>query len=85
MGAEGYRDAQFERKPGGHILVDGVEVAQTLQCCHCGGHWVSRRGSGIIRGFCVRCMKPTCGGIRCDPCIPFEKRLEMMEKGLIKL
>ena len=31
------------------------------------------------RGFCFRCMGPTCGKRGCVPCVPFEKRLEEVE------
>jgi len=64
----------------GAILVDGVQVSTTHQCCHCGGHFISVKGSGIRRGFCLKCMRVTCGAPECDPCVPFEKKLEMIEK-----
>ncbi len=64
----------------GAILVDGVQVATTHQCCHCGGHFTSVKGSGTRRGFCLKCMRVTCGAPECDPCVPFEKKLEMMER-----
>lgn len=76
-----YKDAQFERKPSGHILIDNVEVAVTKQCCHCGGHFISQKGSGKIRGFCTCCMAVTCGKPGCDPCLPLEKKMEEYEKG----
>lgn len=76
-----YDNAVFERKPSGHILVDNVEVASTKQCCHCGKHFVSIKGSGKIRGFCMCCHKITCGNVECDPCIPFEQKLEEYESG----
>ena len=31
------------------------------------------------RGFCFRCMGPTCGHAACARCIPFEARMEAME------
>lgn len=70
---------QFEPRAHGAVIVDGSEVASTLQCCHCGGHFVSIRGSGKRRGFCLRCMAVTCGQAQCDVCLPFERQLEMME------
>ena len=73
-------DPQFERKPHGACIVEGREVAHTLQCCHCGKHFISIRGSGKVRGFCLRCKQVTCGDPKCDPCIPFEKKLEIKEK-----
>lgn len=72
-------------KARGYLLVDGKEVAATLQCCHCNAHWIHQKGSGITRGFCVSCMKATCGAGRCDVCIPFEKRLDLYEKGLLSV
>lgn len=80
-------DAKFERQPSGHILVvdpdsnQQVEVAVTLQCCHCGGHFVSVRGSGVTRGFCLRCRTVTCGAQKCDQCYPFEQQLADVEAG----
>lgn len=81
----GYEDAASVRKAAGAILLDGQHVADTLQCCHGGEHWVVRRGSGIRRGFCMSCQKPTCGKPACDPCIPFEKKLDLVEKGKMVL
>ena len=54
--------------------------AGTAQCCHCGGHWVVRPGSGKIRGWCMRCNGPVCGPA-CAKCVPTEQLLENMEKG----
>lgn len=69
-------DPEFVRKPSGHMLVDGQEVAVTRQCCHCGRHFVSIRGSGHIRGFCRNCMKVTCGLPKCDHCRPYRARFD---------
>lgn len=66
-----YSDAQHERKPHGIVIVDGKEVAVTLQCPHCAAHFVSRKGSGHRRTFCLKCMAVTCGNPVCDPCRPF--------------
>lgn len=57
-----------------------ILVTKTLQCVHCGGHWIPRPGSGIIRGFCTRCNGPICGP-GCATCVPTEQLLENMEKG----
>lgn len=84
-GIEGYDNAQYERKPGGTIIIDGQEVANTLQCCHCGKHWISRRGSGITRGFCLKCEHVTCGATACNDCIPYLKKLDLAEKGKLIL
>ena len=54
----------------------------TFTCCHCCGVWVERKGSGIRRGFCLRCCARTCGAPACDACIPVERQLECMETGV---
>lgn len=72
-------DEKFERQAHGTFMVDGREVAHTLQCPHCGGHFVNRRGSGARRTFCLRSMAVTCGNPACDPCTPVEIKLEAME------
>ncbi len=64
-----YSDAQHEAKPHGIIFSNGIEVASTMQCCHCGAHYISRKGSGIRRGFCLRHMQVTCGKPECVECI----------------
>ena len=53
----------------------------TLQCCHCGGHWLPIPGSGKVRGFCQRCNGFVCGP-GCAECVPMEQYLENMEKGV---
>lgn len=63
----------------GALIVDGAQIASTQMCCHCGGHFQMVKGSGKRRGFCMKCMKITCGAPECDPCIPLEARLEIME------
>lgn len=30
------------------------------------------------------CTRITCGKKMCDPCVPFEKKIDLMEKGLLK-
>lgn len=67
-------------KADGAIIIDGRQVADTHQCCHCDQHFVSVKGSGIRRGFCMNCMHVTCGAPECHPCIPFLKKLEQMEQ-----
>ena len=58
-----YSDAQHERKPHGLIFLNGKEVASTLQCPHCGGHFTSQKGK--LRNKCLKhdakvCDKPAC-------------------------
>jgi len=73
------RVVKFEPRAHGALIVDGREVGNTLQCCHCGGHFVSVKGSGQRRGFCLRCMGPTCGAAACDACKPLEVQLLALE------
>lgn len=63
--------------------LDGGPVVEqpTMQCCHCGGHWVYRPGSGNIRGFCTRCNGPVCGPACAGKCRPVEQLLENIEAG----
>lgn len=76
---DNYNLAESVRNPAGAIFVDGQQVADTLQCVHCGGHWVPQKGSGKVRGFCRRCMGPVCGP-QCAVCTPLEKWLDHVEK-----
>lgn len=62
-------------KPSGGIIVDGVHVADTIQCAHCGKHWIPVKGSGKIRGFCTKCNAKHCGEPVCWECKPYKKRL----------
>ena len=63
----------------GGILIDGKQVGSTLQCPHCGCHFVSIPGSGKRRTWCTHCGAVTCGSKKCDPCIPLEAKLDFVE------
>ncbi len=53
---------------------------ETLQCVHCQKHWVVQPGSGIRRGWCFRCMGPSCGKQNCETkCVPAERMIEEIE------
>lgn len=64
--------------------VDAVEIiteagenpveTDLKKCCHCGGFWRKRPGSGIQRGFCFKCMDDFCGP-GCMECKPHEQQL----------
>jgi len=70
---------RVERIAGG-VLLDGQQVAETLQCCHCGMHWMRKPGWGTIRGYCLKCNAVLCGKQECmETCRPFEKWLEEVE------
>ncbi len=72
-------------KRKGHIVITGgssLVEQDTLCCVHCRHHWIIKPGSGRIRGFCMKCMGPTCGSKQCDVCVPYMKKIEMLEKGI---
>jgi hypothetical protein len=79
MSDKPYADAVSVRRPAGFIVLGSEVVADTLQCVHCGAHWISQAGSGIVRGFCRNCMGPVCGP-KCAVCVPFERKLDLMER-----
>lgn len=63
----------------------GTIERETRMCCHCGKHWLYdpiRSGLGLKkdRGFCMKCSALTCGKRDCDPCYPYEERIDDMEK-----
>lgn len=65
------------------VEADRVREFRTLQCCHCGRHWLVIPGSGRTRGFCMRCGDVTCGP-DCPvgmSCVPQEQMLENLEQG----
>lgn len=75
-----FGDVKHEMKAHGAWIVDGIEVAATLQCPHCDTHFVSMRGTGLRRYWCGSCGALTCGAIPCDTCRPFMKVLEDLAK-----
>lgn len=60
----------------------------TLQCAHCGGHFVlvrpNRTSFGTVPGTCWSCgAKPICGQPACiASCTPNEVLLESIEQGV---
>ena len=63
----------------------GTIERETRTCCHCGKHWIydpikSGLGQKHERGFCMKCNGLTCGRKECDPCYPYEERIDDMEK-----
>lgn len=78
-----YSNAKHEPHPHGIVLVNGQEVAHTLQCPHCGGHFISRKGSGHRRTFCMKCMAVTCGKHACDACQPFAAETGWSQNGVL--
>lgn len=66
----------------GVIFVDGVEVAQTCQCPHCGGHFIPVRGN--VRVFCRECMASLCDNPACLEHLHWERKLEIAEQAAAK-
>lgn len=67
-------------KASGYIFLDGREVCETKTCCHCGHIWQWVKGSGRLRGYCKGCDGITCGNAACDPCIPWQQKMDDAEK-----
>ena len=74
---------EYPLKPNGYFEIlnaDGSKTeGETMQCCHCGKHWIVRPRSKRKRGWCLKCSKSTCGGPRCDECLPIERGIEIIE------
>ena len=67
----------------GYLLIednDGISEHDLLRCVHCQYQWRVEKGSGKTRGWCLRCSGPTCGAGACYPCVPFERKLEALER-----
>lgn len=62
----------------------GTVQSDTVCCVHCRHHWVVKPGSNKKRGFCMKCMGPTCGNKQCDNCVPYMKMIENIEKTHIR-
>ena len=61
------------RRPAGYVTIVGdgpVIERDTLQCVHCGFHWMVIPGSGRRRGWCMKCNGPSCGAEECMACRP---------------
>lgn len=75
-----YPHAKAVRRPSGHLLLDGQQVADTVQCCHCGRHWVMLRGvEATLPHYCSRCDALVCDRPACRVCVPAERQLEIRE------
>lgn len=76
-----YQTARLPRVEHGAILANGVQIASTQRCVHCGAHFMVETGSGKVRGWCrFKCNGPTCGRPECYECKPFERWLEEVER-----
>ncbi len=69
----------------GEVSYIDRETGKTLfegylrQCMHCQHTWTYKPGSGVLRGFCVKCNGHTCGRFECQTCYHKEKQIEDME------
>ena len=76
---------EVSRRPAGFILVTDIDTGKRIfegevrQCIHCQYTWRHVPGSGVRRGWCMRCNGFTCGRARCDTCYHKEKQIEDME------
>ena len=56
-----------------HSDPEGPSIeGDTIQCAHCGKHWIFSPGSGRERGWCTKCYSFTCGEKKCDICTPYK-------------
>lgn len=76
-----YIDAVAVRRPSGHVLMDDVVIADTVQCVHCNAHFVVVKGSRRKRPWCANCGGWECGKAECYNCVAFEKKLDEYERG----
>jgi tetratricopeptide (TPR) repeat protein len=76
-----FEDAKYEMmgKSHGTWIVDGVEVASTLQCPHCGKHMPSTHDPGK-RWFCFHCGDLVCEDADCRVCDPYLAKLDRTAK-----
>ena len=65
----------------GSLESDKIVEQKTIQCRHCGRHWVPSPGSGKVRGYCARCNGPVCGPRCGGKCVPVEAWLDNVEAG----
>ena len=70
------------RRPSGLIIVDGAEVGDTRKCPHCGLPFRHTRETAKKARFCTNCGQTTCGLPGCHECLPEERKVEMIERGV---
>lgn len=60
---------------------DGILEADTFTCCHCNRvvHVKPRSNPDDFGSMCRNCMKMVCKVCADRGCVPFEKKLEIME------
>jgi len=55
--------------------------ADYVQCVHCQHPFLYTRGSGNVRGWCIRCNGMFCGP-ECETCVPAEQLMKNLEAGM---
>ena len=63
-------------------IPSGVYEADTFSCCHCNRvvHVPVKAPMDNVGSMCRNCMKMVCPTCAEGPCVPFEKKLEAVEK-----
>jgi hypothetical protein len=63
-------------------ITAGTFEADTFTCCHCNRvmHVKPRAPMDEFGSMCRNCMKMVCPKCADGPCVPFEKKLEAMER-----
>ena len=83
-----HTDRRADRQTGQITVLDAdhntIFEGTMRHCVHCEMVWTYRPGSGINRGFCLKCEGHTCGKDVCFICYPAEQRLEDMERAILE-
>lgn len=78
----------IKKSKGAILNQNGVVIAETLICPHCGSPFVKSfnkekfklvNPGGHVRSICIACGGETCGRKACNVHTPFEKKIEIME------
>ena len=73
-----------------HIRKEAIGPGQhrmdTCTCSHCNRvfHVSARMRPEDIGGLCFQCMKPICPNCLDQPCVPWEKQLDILEAAILK-
>lgn len=71
------------RKPQGYAVWTGATAtreADTVTCCHCNAVVLLTAPLDQLGGHCRLCDKPVCAACAGKACVPFERRLEAIER-----
>lgn len=71
--------ANFDGRLRSEIKLE-IFTIETFTCFHCNAvEHVPARADVNYVGFCRNCMKPICHVCAGKPCMPYEKKLELIE------